>query len=142
MVFVTDLQLKTTMQTSPVAIVNERPIVDLLELLVLSFAGILAIGHEVGVFALQLRLFVIESHAFEVENFLKIILLLDVLIVTFRLKLCEIIIEHFLLLGVHDRQEEVVADADAVVRLVVLRHQVHLVVRHELVEVPVVILIL
>ena len=47
----------------------------------------------------------LEFDAFEVEDFLDIVLLLDVSLVRLGLLLCEIVAEHALLLGVHDSQE-------------------------------------
>ena len=47
----------------------------------------------------------LKFDTFEVEDLFDIVLLLDVFLVRLRLELREVIVEHTLLLGVHDGQE-------------------------------------
>ena len=82
----------------------------------------------------------LEFDTFEVEDLFYIVLLLDVFLVRLRLELREVIIEHTFLLGVHDGQEQLVADADALVHLVVSWNKISLIISHKLIEVSEVVL--
>ena len=129
------------MPNSAIAIVDEGPVVYFPELLVFSFAAKLAIWQVVGVLSPQVLLLVKVSHTFEIKYLSELLVAFHHLLVRLLLHLSEIIIEHFLLVGIHDSFQKLITDADTFVLVVVLWHQVHLVVSHEFVEVPKIVLL-
>ena len=104
--------------------------------MVFSFAAELAIRQVVGVLSPQVLLLVKVRHTFKIKYLSKLFISLHHFLVRLLLHLGEVIIEHFLLVSVHDSFQKLITDAHTLVLVVVPRHKVHLVICHEFIEVP------
>ena len=120
--------------TSSVAVVDERAVIDLLQLDILHFAGELPVGVVVTVLPLQPLLLGGVANAFEVKHALNFVLHLTELVCLLTVFLCEVVLKHSFLTAVYDVLQKSLVHAVLAVSRMVLGDKVHLIIREEFVE--------